>query len=288
MIRKLTSGVYTYMPLALRSLRKIEKIIREEMDRVDFVELLLPMVQPGDLWKESGRWEHYGRELLRFKDRNDRDYCLGPTHEEVMTDLLRGEVRSYKQLPARPYQIQTKFRDEIRPRFGLMRGREFIMKDGYSFDCDDEGASRAFQDSSDAYNRIFTRMGLRYREVDADSGSIGGKFSHEFHVLAEAGEDTIASCTSCRYAANIERCEVVWKGEKNTAGCAPMEKAGATPGAHTVADVARFLGVPVEQVVKTMIFNVDGKPVRHSCARRPSGQRRQGEEYARRRDGGSG
>ena len=260
MIRKLTSGVYTYMPLALRSLRKIEKIIREEMDRVDFVELLLPMVQPGDLWKESGRWEHYGRELLRFKDRNDRDYCLGPTHEEVMTDLLRGEVRSYKQLPARPYQIQTKFRDEIRPRFGLMRGREFIMKDGYSFDCDDEGASRAFQDSSDAYNRIFTRMGLRYREVDADSGSIGGKFSHEFHVLAEAGEDTIASCTSCRYAANIERCEVVWKGEKNTAGCAPMEKV-ATPGAHTVADVARFLGVPVEQVVKTMIFNVDGKPV---------------------------
>ena len=137
MIRKLTSGVYTYMPLALRSLRKIEKIIREEMDRVDFVELLLPMVQPGDLWKESGRWEHYGRELLRFKDRNDRDYCLGPTHEEVMTDLLRGEVRSYKQLPARPYQIQTKFHDEIRPRFGLMRGREFIMKDGYSFDCDD-------------------------------------------------------------------------------------------------------------------------------------------------------
>ena len=260
MIRKLTSGVYTYMPLALRSLRKIEKIIREEMDRVDFVELLLPMVQPGDLWKESGRWEHYGRELLRFKDRNDRDYCLGPTHEEVMTDLLRGEVRSYKQLPARPYQIQTKFRDEIRPRFGLMRGREFIMKDGYSFDCDDEGASRAFQDSSDAYNRIFTRMGLRYREVDADSGSIGGKFSHEFHVLAEAGEDTIASCTSCRYAANIERCEGVWKGEKNTAGCAPMEKV-ATPGAHTVADVARFLGVPVEQVVKTMIFNVDGKPV---------------------------
>lgn len=260
MIRKLTSGVYTYMPLALRSLRKIEKIIREEMDRIDFVELLLPMVQPGDLWKESGRWEHYGRELLRFKDRKDSDYCLGPTHEEVITDLLRGEVRSYKQLPARPYQIQTKFRDEIRPRFGLMRGREFIMKDGYSFDADDEGASKAFQDNSDAYNRIFTRLGLRYREVDADSGSIGGKFSHEFHVLAEAGEDTIASCTSCRYAANVERCEIVWKGAKRAEACAAMESV-ATPGAHSVADVAKFLKVSPAQVVKTMIFNVDGKPV---------------------------
>ncbi len=260
LIRKITSGVYTYMPLALRALRKIETVVREEMAQAGFEELLLPMVQPGDLWKESGRWEHYGKELLRFKDRGGRDYCLGPTHEEVVTDLVRGEVRSYKQLPVRHYQIQTKFRDEIRPRFGLMRGREFIMKDGYSFDADDAGASQAYRDANDAYHRIFSRLGLRFRAVEADSGSIGGSFSHEFHVLADAGEDTIASCSACDYAANVERCELVWEGKGEVPACPALETV-ATPGLHSVAEVAKFLGVAASKLVKTMIFNVDGKPV---------------------------
>ena len=190
MVRKLTSGVYIYLPLGLKALENVQRVVREEMDAAGFSELLMPMVIPGDLWKETGRWEYYGKELLRFKDRNDRDYCLGPTHEEVITDLVRGEVRSYRQLPVRLYQIQTKFRDEIRPRFGLMRGREFVMKDAYSFDSSDAGADESYKLMYDAYCRIFKRLGLRFRAVEADTGSIGGNFSHEFMVLADTGEKT--------------------------------------------------------------------------------------------------
>ena len=260
MVRKLTSGIYTYMPTALRSLKKIEAIVRDEMRKAGFEELLLPAVQPGDLWKESGRWEHYGKELLRFKDRNDREYCLGPTHEEVITDVVRGEVRSYRQLPVRLFQIQTKFRDEIRPRFGLMRGREFIMKDAYSFDLDDAGAEESYRLSKQAYHNIFTRLGLRFRAVEADSGSIGGNFSHEFHVLAEAGEDTIASCTSCDYAANVERAEIACDG-KVFSGTCPAAEEVSTPNAHTVEEVSALLKTDPQNVVKTIIFVADGKPL---------------------------
>ena len=260
MVRRLTSGMYTYLPLGLKVIEKISRVVREEMAAAYFEELLMPMVQPADLWKESGRWEHYGKELLRFKDRNEREYCLGPTHEEVITDLVRGEVRSYRQLPVRLYQIQTKFRDEIRPRFGLMRGREFIMKDGYSFDATEEGSQQNYWACHAAYKRIFQRLGLKFRPVEADSGSIGGNFSHEFMVLAETGEDTIAFCHHCDYAANVERAEVVWNGKPCTETCAPAEKV-ATPNAHTVEEVAALLGVPASSVVKTMLFKVDGKPV---------------------------
>ncbi|MCL1985194.1 MAG: proline--tRNA ligase [Betaproteobacteria bacterium] len=259
-LRKLTSGVYIYLPLAWRSLNKIANIVREEMDRAGAQELHMPMVQPSDLWQESGRWDFYGKELLRFKDRHDRDCCLGPTHEEVITDLIRGEVRSYRQLPLNLYQIQTKFRDEIRPRFGLLRGREFIMKDAYSFDCDDEGADVSYRSMYDAYWRIFSRLGLRFRAVEADSGSIGGSFSHEFMVLAETGEDMIVSCTSCSFAANVERAPVVWRGESCRQQCPPVELT-ATPGAHSVAQVCDFLGVQPQQLIKTVIFAVDGNPV---------------------------
>ncbi|MBQ7585014.1 MAG: proline--tRNA ligase [Desulfovibrionaceae bacterium] len=260
MIRKLTAGLYTYLPLGLRALKNISTIVREEMDRAGFQEVLLPFVQPGDLWKETGRWEHYGKELLRFKDRNERDYCLGPTHEEVMTDLVRGEVRSYRQLPLRLYQLHTKFRDEIRPRFGLMRGREFIMKDGYSYDADLKGAEVSYKLMYEAYHRIFKRLGLEFRAVEADTGSIGGNFSHEFMVLAQAGEDTLAFCQDCDFAANIERAEVVVKEPLETQTCQSLE-AVATPKAHTVSEVASFLQVPETQVVKTMLLNVDGKPL---------------------------
>ncbi len=218
MIRKLTSGIYTYMPLGLRSIRKTERIVREEMNRAGAIELLMPAVQPGELWQESGRWEYYGRELLRFKDRHDRDSCLGPTHEEVITDLVRREIHSYKQLPVNFYQIQTKFRDEIRPRFGLMRAREFIMKDAYSFDADEEGANRSYEAMYAAYTRIFQRCGLRFRAVEADTGAIGGSYSHEFMVLAETGEDQLVSCLACDYAANLERAEVLPAGRKRPSG----------------------------------------------------------------------
>lgn len=260
MVRRLTSGLYIYLPLGLKVIGKIANVIREEMNAAGFQELLLPMVQPADLWKETGRWEHYGKELLRFRDRNEREYCLGPTHEEVITDLVRGEVRSYRQLPVRLYQIQTKFRDEIRPRFGLMRGREFLMKDAYSFDADMEGAQKSYQLMYDAYVRIFTRLGLRFRAVEADTGSIGGNFSHEFMVLADTGEDTIAVCDSCEYAANVERAEAVWKGETCTDACPEME-AVPTPGAHTVEEVTAMLGISARQLVKTMLFSVDGETV---------------------------
>lgn len=264
MVRRLTSGLYIYLPLGLKIIDKIARVVREEINASGFQELLMPMVQPADLWKETGRWEHYGKELLRFKDRNERDYCLGPTHEEVITDLVRGEVRSYRQLPVRLYQIQSKFRDEIRPRFGLMRGREFMMKDGYSFDADIAGAEESYKLMYDAYTRIFKRLGLKFRAVEADTGSIGGNFSHEFMVLADTGEDTIAFCHDCDYAANVERAEVVWKGEACTEACAgacPDYEKVDTPGAHSVEEVAAMLRVPAKAVVKTMLFSVDGKPV---------------------------
>ncbi len=261
-IRKLTSGIYTYLPLGLKALNKVADICREEMDRAGAQEILMPTVQPGDLWRETGRWEFYGKELLRFKDRHDRDYCLGPTHEEVVTDLVRGEVRSYRQLPLNLYQIQTKFRDEIRPRFGLMRGREFVMKDAYSFDRDSEGADKSYRAMYDAYCAIFRRLGLEFRPVEADTGSIGGNFSHEFMVLAETGEDTIATCQACDYAANLEKAEVVVPLDKCNCGgdCEPFHLV-PTPGIHTVEQLCEFLGIEADAVVKTLLFDVDGKPV---------------------------
>jgi len=259
MIRKLTSGIYTYMPLGLRAINKVANIVREEMNRAGAQEISMPMVQPADLWQESGRWEFYGKELLRLNDRHGRDYCLGPTHEEVVTDLIRGEVRSYRQLPINLYQIQTKFRDEIRPRFGLMRGREFIMKDAYSFDKDEDGANASYQSMYDAYTRIFTRLGLTFRAVSADSGAIGGSFSHEFMVLAKTGEDTLAVCTTCSYAANLEKAEIKPSAPCTTT-CAPYEQV-ATPAKHTVEEVAGFLGVATERIMKTLLFDVDGKSV---------------------------
>ncbi len=259
MIRKLTSGIYTFLPLGLRSLNKAARICREEMDRAGALEILMPGVQPADLWQETGRWEFYGKELLRFRDRHDRDYCLGPTHEEVVTDLVRNEVRSYRQLPLNLYQVQTKFRDEIRPRFGLMRGREFVMKDAYSFDKDEDGANASYKAMYDAYCRIFSRLGLRFRAVEADTGSIGGNYSHEFMVLADTGEDTIAACMACEYGANLEKAEAVCAGEKSAA-CGPYQLV-PTPGQHTVEEVAAFLGLPAASIVKTLLFDVDGEPV---------------------------
>ncbi len=263
MIRKLTSGIYTYLPLGLRVIKKVEKIIREEMERAGAQEVLMPMVQPSELWEESGRWDVYGKELLRFKDRHGRDYCLGPTHEEVITDLIRKEVRSYRDMPLNLYQIQNKFRDEIRPRFGLMRGREFSMKDAYSFDLDEEGAVKSYQAMFDAYNRIFERCGLYFKAVEADTGNIGGSFSHELMVLADTGEDAIVSCTECDYAANMEKAEVnpdYIEKEEYEAPPAPMEKV-STPDVRTVEEVTQFLSVTPKQLVKTMIFETSSEPV---------------------------
>lgn len=263
MIRKLAAGIYSYLPLGLRVLRKVEAIVREEMNKAGAQEVVLPMVQPAELWQESGRWEFYGKELLRFKDRHARDYCMGPTHEEVITDLVRREVRSYRDMPLNLYQIQTKFRDEIRPRFGLMRGREFVMKDGYSFDVDEKASGKTYLAMYAAYQNIFRRLGLQFRAVEADTGSIGGSFSHEFMVLAETGEDTIVSCTGCDYAANIEKAEVILPVENpsvNQALSRPIEKV-ATPGRRTVEEVTSFLGIPPQQLLKTLIFVVDGQPV---------------------------
>ncbi|MBW1783617.1 MAG: proline--tRNA ligase [Deltaproteobacteria bacterium] len=263
MIRKLTSGIYTYLPASLRSIKKVENIIREEMNRAGAIEILMPAVQPAELWQESGRWEHYGRELLRFKDRHDRDACFGPTHEEVITDLVRKEIHSYKQMPINLYQIQTKFRDEIRPRFGLMRGREFIMKDAYSFDVDEEGANRSYEAMYAAYARIFERCGLRFRAVEADTGTIGGSYSHEFMVLAETGEDQIINCTTCSYAANLERAEVHptdTPARPKTAELSPLTEV-ETPGIKTVEEVTAFLSVSPDRLIKTLIFIVDDQPV---------------------------
>ncbi len=251
MIRKIAAGIYTYMPLGLRSIRKFEQIVREEMNRAGAIELLMPGVQPAELWIESRRWAQYGKELLRFKDRKENEFCLGPTHEEVITDLARREVKSYRQMPINFYQIQTKFRDEIRPRFGLMRGREFIMKDAYSFDVDSSAADLSYDKMYQAYNRIFERCGLNFRAVEADTGSIGGSASHEFMVLASSGEDAIVSCNACRYAANVEKAEGV-RQQQAAAGQQPLTKV-ATPGQKTIAEVAEFLNRPQATLIKTLI-----------------------------------
>ena len=255
-IRRLSSGIYTWLPLGLRSLRKVEGIIREEMNRTGAQECLMPAVQPKELWVESGRWDLYGKELLRIKDRNDRDLCLAPTHEEVITDLVRKEVRSYRELPRNLYQIQTKFRDEIRPRFGVMRSREFIMKDGYSFDVDEQGAEKSYLAIFQAYDNIFRRCGLQFRAVEADTGEIGGKFSHEFMVLADTGEDVIISCDTCGYAANLERAEVGGPTEA-AGGKRGTYKKVKTPGKRRVEEVADFLGVAARKLVKTLLFTTD-------------------------------
>jgi prolyl-tRNA synthetase len=256
MIRKLAAGIYNYLPFGLRSIRKVEKIVREEMDRAGAIELLMPMVVPAELWQESGRWDQYGRELLRLKYRKDGDFCLGPTHEEVVTDIIRGTIKSYRQIPLNVYQIQTKFRDEIRPRFGLMRGREFIMKDAYSFDLDDAGADGAYEKMFQAYCRIFERCGLEFRAVEADTGSIGGSFSHEFMVLASSGEDAIVSCDRCAYAANVEKAELKAGPGTPRPPAAEMEKV-LTPARKTIQEVAEYLRVPLQALVKTLIIQTD-------------------------------
>ena len=257
MMLKLAAGIYSYLPLGLRSIRKVEAIIREEMNRAGAIEVLLPFVQPAEIWQESHRWEAYGKELGRMKDRHNRDFCLGPTHEEVMTDIARKEIRSYRQMPLILYQIQTKFRDEIRPRFGVMRAREFIMKDAYTFDVDEKGLDVGYQKMVDAYIRIFTRCGLKFRAVEAESGLIGGSYSHEFMVLAETGEETIVSCTRCSYAANVEKAEFK-RSETETGPQAlkPLQKV-LTPEKRTVEEVIQFLKVSAKDLVKTLIFETE-------------------------------
>jgi prolyl-tRNA synthetase len=251
LIKRSAAGIYTWMPLGLKVLRKVEAIVREEMNRAGALELLMPAVQPSELWQESGRWEKYGPELLRFKDRHQRDFVIGPTHEEVITDVVRRDVKSYRQLPLHMYQIQTKFRDEIRPRFGVMRGREFLMKDGYSFHTSFEDLQREYGKMYDTYSRIFTRLGLKFRAVAADTGSIGGTGSHEFHVLADSGEDDIAFCPASGYAANVELAEAVAPATPRAAASQAMSEV-ATPGKMACADVAEYLQVPLTQIVKSI------------------------------------
>ncbi|MGH7853988.1 MAG: proline--tRNA ligase, partial [Candidatus Binatia bacterium] len=260
-IRQISRGIYDYFPLALRVIRKVEQIVREEMDRAGAQELLMPICSPAELWQESGRWEKYGKELVRFKDRHERDFCLGPTHEEIITDLVRRSVRSYRELPFNLYQIQTKFRDEVRPRFGLMRGREFIMKDAYSFHADVADCRREYDNMVETYKRIFARCGLRFRPVEADTGAIGGSQSHEFQVLADSGEDAIVSCNSCEYAANIEKAEVKAHrpGGRDLAEETPKLEKVPTPGKKTVAEVAAFLKLPSNKFIKTLIYKIDGE-----------------------------
>lgn len=252
LIRKLAAGVYNWLPLGLRVLRKVEKVVREEMDRAGALELLMPAVQPAELWEESGRWEQYGPELLRIHDRHQRQFCIGPTHEEVITDLARREVRSYKQLPVCYYQIQMKFRDEIRPRFGVMRAREFLMKDAYSFHLDKPSLDQTYQLMFDAYTQIFTRLELKFRPVLADSGSIGGSLSHEFHVIADSGEDAIAFSTEGDFAANVEATECLPPNVVVAAPGADMQVVD-TPNQHSIEEVSRFLNVPASQTLKTLL-----------------------------------
>ncbi len=260
-IRQLSRGIYNFLPIGWRSIRKIEQIIREEMDAAGALEVRLPTVQPAEIWKESGRWTQYGPELLRFKDRKQTDFCFGPTHEEVITDLVRGEVTSYKQLPLNLYQIQTKFRDEPRPRFGLMRGREFIMKDAYSFDLDEEGANASYDAMFDAYCKICDRLGFEYRPVEADTGNIGGSRSHEFQVLAETGEDEIVSCTECDYAANVEKAEIkLAESERSVDAELRDRKVVDTPNVGTIEEVSAFLKRPANEFVKTLLYMADKKP----------------------------
>ena len=256
-IKRAAAGIYTWMPLGLRVLRKVENIVREEMNNAGALELLMPAVQPAELWQESGRWEQYGPELLRFKDRHQREFVIGPTHEEVITDAVRRDVKSYRQLPIHLYQIQTKFRDEIRPRFGVMRGREFLMKDGYSFHTSFEDLKREYGNMYETYSRIFTRLGLKFRAVAADTGSIGGTGSHEFHVLADSGEDDIAFCPDSDYAANVELAEALAPAAPRAAATTAMQKI-ATPGKMACADVADFLSVSLGNIVKAIA--VVGEP----------------------------
>ncbi|HUW37593.1 MAG TPA: proline--tRNA ligase [Rhodocyclaceae bacterium] len=259
LIRRLAGGIYTWMPLGLRVLRKVEAIVREEMNRAGAIELLMPAVQPAELWQESGRWEQYGPELLRLKDRHQRDFVVGPTHEEVITDVVRREIKSYRQLPRHFYQIQTKFRDEIRPRFGVMRGREFLMKDGYSFHAGFADLQREYTAMYETYTRIFSRLGLQFRAVAADTGSIGGTGSHEFHVLADSGEDAIAFCRASDYAANVELAEALAPAAPRPAA-AQARKEVATPGKTLCEDVATFLGISIEKMVKAIAVIRDDIP----------------------------
>jgi len=261
MIQKIAAGIYSYLPLAQRVFRNLKIIIREEMNIIGGQEVTLPGVQPSEIWKESGRWNFYGKELLRFKDRNDRDFCLGPTHEEVVTDLIRREIRSYRQLPLILYQIQTKFRDEIRPRFGVMRAREFVMKDAYSFDRDEAGAEDNYHKMYRAYSKIFERCGLEFRAVEADTGAIGGSFSHEFMVLADSGEDVIAHCEACGYAANLEKAEIKPPEKITQKGILKALEKVHTPGKKTVDEVTKFLGIPPDNLIKTLIFDTDTGPI---------------------------
>ncbi len=260
LIRRLASGLFTWMPVGLRVVRKVEAIVREEMDRAGALEVLMPAVQPAELWQESGRWEKYGPLLLRMRDRHGREFCFGPTHEEVITDIARRELRSYRQLPVNYYQIQTKFRDEIRPRFGVMRAREFIMKDAYSFDLDAEGMAASYRRMASAYTAIFDRLGLHFRAVDADSGEIGGSRSQEFHVLADSGEDAIAYCDADGYAANVEMAPTMPSGRPRPAPAAALEKV-ATPGAKSIVAVEKALGLPPERMAKTLVVAGEDGPV---------------------------
>jgi prolyl-tRNA synthetase len=254
LIRKLASGLYTWLPLGLRVMRKVENIVRDEMDKCGALEVLMPAVQPSELWQESGRWEQYGPELLRLKDRHDREFCFGPTHEEIITDLARKELSSYKQLPVTYYQIQTKFRDEVRPRFGVMRAREFLMKDAYSFHSNQQSLQQTYDVMYQAYSRIFTRLGLKFRAVMADSGSIGGNSSHEFHVLADSGEDAIAFSSDSSYAANVEKAETLPPAGPRPAATASMVQVD-TPNQHSIEEVSAFLSVPASQCLKTLLVN---------------------------------
>ncbi|CAD5376373.1 prolyl-tRNA synthetase [Pseudomonas sp. OF001] len=254
MIRKLASGLYTWLPMGLRVLRKVENIVREEMNAAGALEVLMPAIQPAELWQESGRWEQYGPELLRIKDRHQRDFCVGPTHEEVITDLARNELNSYKQLPINFYQIQTKFRDEIRPRFGLMRGREFLMKDAYSFHMTQESLQETYDRMHQAYCNVFTRLGLNFRPVQADTGSIGGTGSHEFHVLAESGEDDIAFSDSSDYAANIEKAEAIPR-EKARGAATEELRLVDTPDARTIDELVAQFGLAIDKTVKTLVVH---------------------------------
>lgn len=258
-VRKVAGGLYTFLPLAWKSLRKIEAIIREEMEASNAQEIMMPILQPAEIWQESGRWPVYGAEMIRLTDRHHRDYCLGPTHEEMVTTLVKNEINSYRQLPVNLYQIQSKFRDERRPRFGLMRSREFIMKDGYSFDSDEDGLDISYQSMYDAYNRIFSRCGLYFKPVEADSGAIGGSNSHEFMALADAGEADVIHCTSCNYAANIEIGQPgVIKQEEE-----PLQELSivSTPNAKTIEAVAMQLGIPTTRTIKAVLYSIDGKVV---------------------------
>jgi prolyl-tRNA synthetase len=258
-LRKVAAGIYSFLPLGWRVVKKVEKIIRQELDKAGCQEVFLPAVIPAELWQQSGRWEKYGAQLLRFKDRKGGDFVIGPTHEEVICALVRDDVRSWRQLPLNLYQIQTKFRDELRPRAGLMRGREFIMKDGYSFHVNEADTQREYKKMYDAYSRIFTRCGLAFRAVEADTGNIGGSSSHEFQVLTETGEDALVACDSCDYAANVE--QAVARQIAATPNPSEPVKKVATPGKHTIAEVSGFFGVPPEKLVKTLIYIADGKPI---------------------------